>query len=105
MREAVVAKAKKKTLRPTTERGKRLSPSAKKVEMVAIISDNRSAGDVARDLKSAGFEVDQVLEGINQVTGRAAPHLKKRLESVKGVKKVQQMHKDFDIGPPGSKVS
>jgi hypothetical protein len=100
-----VAKAKKKSARPTKKRRTQSWTRAKPIEMIVIVADDYRAGDVARDLKTAGFEVDEVLEGINQVTGRAAPHLKTRLESVRGVKEVQQMHKEFDIGPPDSKVS
>jgi len=73
--------------------------------MVVVVSGDRPVHQVADDLKHAGFEVDQVLHGINQVTGRAAPTLKKRLRAIDGVADVSETHQDFDIGPPGSKVS
>jgi len=70
-----------------------------------MVSPSRPVEEVARDLKQAGFRVDQVLHAIGQVTGQAAPNLKRRLKSIRGVDDITDTHKDFDIGPPGAPVS
>ena len=66
---------------------------------------NRPIEEVATDLKKAGFEVKQVLQGIGQVTGLAAPGLKARLKDIHGVADVSEAHEDFNIGPPDAAVS
>jgi len=72
--------------------------------MVVTVS-NRSTHDVAKDLKQAGFKVDQVLDAIGQVTGHATPGLKGRLKKIRGVDDVSETHQDFNIGPPDAPVS
>jgi hypothetical protein len=73
--------------------------------MVVIASGDRPVEEVAGDLKKAGFEVDQVLSALGQVTGHAAPKLKQRLRAIHGVADVSDTHEDFNIGPPGAPVS
>lgn len=73
--------------------------------LVVVTSGERSLQEVAADLRRAGFKVDQVLDVIGQVTGRAAPGLKARLEKIKGVKDVSEEHPPFNIGPPDAPVS
>ena len=72
--------------------------------MVVVVSGDRPTREVADDLKQAGFHVEKVLHAIGQVTGRAAPGLKKRLRSIKGVADVSDTHEDFDVGPPDAPV-
>jgi hypothetical protein len=84
---------------------KRKVTSAEKQEMVVVGSGDRPIEEVATDLKKAGFEVKQVLQGIGQVTGLAAPGLKARLKDIHGVADVSEAHEDFNIGPPDAAVS
>jgi hypothetical protein len=76
--------------------------SKKKQAMVITLSGKRPASQVVRDLKAAGFEVDQVLDAIGSVTGSGDPKIKQQLESIGGVSDVKKAHDDFDIGPPGA---
>ena len=73
----------------------------KKESLVITTSGKRSVHEVARDLKDAGFEVDQVLDSINVVTGKGDAG---KLRSVKDVVDVSGDN-PVDIGPPGSSVS
>jgi hypothetical protein len=72
--------------------------------MVVVASGARPVDEVATDLKKAGFEVDQVLQGIGQVIGHASPSLKERLKRIHGVADVSETHDDFNIGPPDAPV-
>jgi len=79
-------------------------PQAKKQSLVITTSGNRSIKDVARDLKDAGFDVEEVLEAINVVTGKGKADSKDKLRSVQDVVDVSEDH-PVDIGPPGSPIS
>lgn len=72
----------------------------KKHAMVVTTSGKRSIHEVARDLNAAGFDVDQVLEGINVVTGSGHAGTEKELRKVADVVDVSEDH-SVDIGPPG----
>ena len=72
-----------------------------KESLVVTTSGKRSIHDVARDLKDAGFEVDQVLDSINVVTGKGDAG---KLRSVQDVVDVSG-DTPVDIGPPGSSIS
>jgi hypothetical protein len=72
-----------------------------KKSLVITTSGKRSIHEVARDLKDAGFEVDQVLDSINVVTGKGDAG---KLRSVKDVVDVSGDN-PVDIGPPGAPVS
>jgi len=76
----------------------------KKQRLVVTISGDRPIHEVAKDLKAAGLEVDQVLESIGSVTGSAHPDTSKRLKRIPGVADVSPDH-PVDIGPPGAPVS
>ncbi|HJY27247.1 MAG TPA: hypothetical protein VJ306_04370 [Pyrinomonadaceae bacterium] len=76
-------------------------PQEKKESLVVTTSGKRSIHDIARDLKDAGFEVDQVLDSINVVTGKGDAG---KLRSVQDVVDVSGDN-PVDIGPPGSSVS
>lgn len=79
-------------------------PQAKKQSLVITTSGNRSIKDVARDLKKAGFDVEQVLESINVVTGKGQAGSEGKLRSVKDVVDVSEDH-PVDIGPPDAEIS
>jgi len=76
-------------------------PQEKKESLVITTSGKRSIHEVARDLKDAGFEVEQVLDSINVVTGKGDAG---KLRSVQDVVDVSGDN-PVDIGPPGSSVS
>jgi len=75
-----------------------------KQPLIITVSRDRPIQDVVNDLKSAGFDVDQVLEFTGTVTGAAHPLTADRLRSVRGVADVSPDH-PVDIGPPGAPVS
>jgi hypothetical protein len=79
-------------------------PQAKKQSLVITTAGNRSVKDVARDLKDAGFEVDEVLESINVVTGKGSADSKDKLRSVQDVVDISE-DTPVDIGPPGAPIS
>jgi hypothetical protein len=76
-------------------------PQEKKESLVITTSGKRSIHEVARDLKDAGFEVDEVLDSINGVTGKGDAG---KLRSVQDVVDVSGDN-PIDIGPPGAPVS
>jgi uncharacterized protein Smg (DUF494 family) len=76
----------------------------KKKSLVITTSGNRSVHDVARDLKDAGFDVEDVLDAINVVTGKASDDQKDKLRSVSDVVDVSD-DTPVDIGPPDAKIS
>jgi len=77
---------------------------SKKQSLIITTSGKRSIHEVARDLKDAGLDVDQVLDQINVVTGSAHPDAKRRLREISGVADVSEDN-PVDIGPPGAPVS
>ena len=79
-------------------------PQAKKQSLVITTSGNRSIKDVARDLKDAGFDVEEVLESINVVTGKGPAGSVDKLRSIQDVVDVSEDH-PVDIGPPGAPIS
>jgi len=76
----------------------------KKQSMIITTSGKRPLHDVVRDLKAAGFDVDQTLEAINIITGSAPANATKALRAVSDVVDVSEDH-PVDIGPPDSEVS
>jgi hypothetical protein len=77
---------------------------AQKKSLVITTSGQRSIHDVARDLKNEGFDVEQVLDSINVVTGKGHAGSEHKLRSVKDVIDVAE-DSPVDIGPPGSDPS
>jgi hypothetical protein len=73
--------------------------------MIVVTSGERPMHEVASELRKAGFAVDQVLDQINQVTGRAPAGAARRLKSIRGVTDVSPEHPPFNIGPPDAPVS
>jgi hypothetical protein len=64
----------------------------RKQAMVITMSGERPIHEVAHDLKTAGFDVSQVLEMVGSVTGTADPKIKKQLEGIRGVAHVGDDH-------------
>lgn len=77
---------------------------AKKQPMVITISGDRSIHQVASDLEAAGFDVEQILESVNVVTGSGHANAKEHLRSISGVVDVSDDH-PVDIGPPDASIS
>jgi len=75
-----------------------------KQPLVVTVSGNRGIHEVARDLRAAGFDVEEVLDAIGVVTGSADAKNLARLRTIEGVADVSPGH-DVDIGPPGAPVS
>jgi hypothetical protein len=72
--------------------------------MIVTVGPDQDVRKVARDLKAAGLSVDQVLDTMNVVTGKADSKSVARLKQVRGVVDVSKDH-PVDIGPPDSDVS
>jgi hypothetical protein len=79
-------------------------PQKKKQSLVVTTSGKRSIHDVARDLKNEGFDVEQVLDSINVVTGKGDAGSEHKLRAVQDVIDVSGDN-PVDIGPPGSEPS
>ena len=74
-----------------------------KPAVIVTLSGERTARDVARDLRAAGLEVDHVLEETGIVTGKADAGTHATLRKIQGVADVSADH-PIDIGPPDSDV-
>lgn len=74
-----------------------------KPAVIVTLSGERKVRDVARDLRAAGLQVDQVLEETGIVTGTADLGTHARLREIQGVADVSADH-PVDIGPPDSEV-
>ena len=66
---------------------------------IVTTSGERSAKDVAKDLKAKGFSVDQVLDEIGAITGAADDGVVEKVRAIKGVADVSP-EGTIDIGPP-----
>jgi hypothetical protein len=71
---------------------------------IVTVSGKRPIGEVKKDLAASGLDVEQVLEGIGSITGRAHPGSLRKLQSVTGVTDVSEDH-SVNIGPPDAPVS
>jgi hypothetical protein len=79
-------------------------PHSKKQSMVITTSGNRPIQEVAKELKDAGFEVEQVLEDIKVITGKGSAGTDKKLRSIKDVEDVSEDN-PVSIGPPDAEIS
>jgi len=79
-------------------------PQKKKQSLVITTSGKRSIHEVAKDLKNEGFDVEQVLDSINVVTGKGDAGSTHKLRAVQDVVDVSEDN-PVDIGPPGSEPS
>jgi hypothetical protein len=100
--------AKTTTKKPAAKRRDRQPKEnaavADAANMVVVTSGERPLHEVAADLRRAGFKVEQTLDAIGQLTGRAAPGLKSRLAKVRGVTDVSAEHQPFNLAPPDAPV-
>lgn len=67
-------------------------------------SGDRSLKDIRKDVKEAGFSVDEVYEEIGIITGAASEAVAKKLKAIPGISDVSP-EEDIDIGPPDSPVT
>ena len=79
-------------------------PHSKKQSMVITTSGKRPIQEVAKELKDAGFEVEQVLEEIKVITGKGPAGADKKLRSIKDVADVSEDN-PVSIGPPDAEIS
>ncbi|MGQ0639381.1 MAG: hypothetical protein ACT4P6_01205 [Gemmatimonadaceae bacterium] len=75
--------------------------SSKSKGWIVTISGERTAKQVAKELKAAGFTVDQVLDDIGSITGKADDKVVGKVRSIRGVADVSS-NEQIDIGPPDS---
>jgi hypothetical protein len=68
---------------------------------IVTTSAERSIHDISKDLKTAGFNVGQVLEEIGSITGAAGEDALTRLRSIPGVVDVSP-DLPIEVGPPDS---
>ena len=66
---------------------------------IVTTSGDRSAKEIAKDLKAKGFTVDQVLDEIGAITGAADESVVSKLRAIDGVADVSP-EGEIDIGPP-----
>ena len=67
-------------------------------------SPRRPLLDIARDLTSAGFKVEKILNEIGIITGRLGTATVEELRAVPDVEDVSPSI-EVDIGPPGAKTT
>jgi hypothetical protein len=68
---------------------------------VVTTSPDHEFGEVARELASRGFTIEQQMDAIGVVVGSAHDDVAEGLKGVKGVTDVSP-DAPIDIGPPGS---
>ncbi|MBZ5534203.1 MAG: hypothetical protein LAO20_22485 [Acidobacteriia bacterium] len=76
----------------------------KKKALVVTVSGDRPIHEVAKDLRTEGFDVKQVLEAIGSITGAAHPKAVNKLRAVRGVADISE-DQPVNIGPPDAPVS
>jgi hypothetical protein len=99
---AAKSPAKRRAARKTR---KKTTAAQTEARLIVVTSGERPVHEVAGELEKAGFAVEQVLDSINQVTGRAQPRAMRRLKSVRGVTDVSREHPPISIGPPDAPIS
>lgn len=67
-------------------------------DRVHVTVQGRGIDDVLGELREAGLEVDEALEGLGIVTGRAAPDAVERMNRLPGV--TVEPEGGADVGPP-----
>jgi hypothetical protein len=72
---------------------------------IITLSANRSVGDVKKQLSAMGFTIDQVLEDIGCIMGKASSEIAKKARSIPGVADVSEEHPPFNVGPPDKPVT
>ena len=75
-----------------------------KKTFIVTVSGKRPLSEVKRDLTASGLEVDQVLEAVGSITGRAEADAVKKLRAIKGVADICE-DSPVSVGPPDAPVS
>jgi hypothetical protein len=78
---------------------------SKSKRWVVTTSGDRSLNEVKKNLKKAGFTIDQVLEEIGCITGAASDDVVRGLRAVPGVATVSAEAPPINIGPPDAPVT
>ena len=71
-------------------------------ERVHVTVRGRGVGDVLGELREAGLEVDETLDGLGIVTGRASPDALERMRGLSGV--TVEPATDVQLPPPDAPV-
>ena len=77
---------------------------ATKQSLIVTVSKDHNINNGARDLKAAGLEVEEKLDAVGIVTGKAHAKSVGRLRKVRGVIDVSPDH-EVDVGPPGAPIT
>jgi hypothetical protein len=93
---------KKKTVK--AKRGRKAAPSRKTAQgsWIVTTSGDRAIADVAKDLKAAGFAIEQTLDQVGVITGKSNAKAATKARAVRGVADVSP-DQPVDIGPPNSR--
>jgi hypothetical protein len=86
------------------KRGGKKAPPRKAAQGAWIVttSGDRAIADVAKDLKAAGFAIDQTLDQVGVITGKSDAKAITKARKVRGVADVSP-DQPVDIGPPNSR--
>lgn len=71
---------------------------------IVTTSGDRSLSEIKKEVSSAGFAVDQVLDEIGCITGSGNNDIVKKLEKIPGITDVSP-ETPIDIGPPNAPVT
>ena len=66
---------------------------------IVTTAGSRPIADVVGELARAGFQIEQVLEFIGSITGKATPEVAAGIKAIRGVADVAA-DLGFDVGPP-----
>lgn len=69
---------------------------------IVTSSGTRSLGDIRKELTEIGFDIDQVLEEIGCIVGKANTAIAGKARKIPGVADVSQEHPPINIGDPDS---
>ena len=72
---------------------------------VVTTSGEQSLSEVKKNVKKAGFNIDQVLDEIGCITGTASDDVAHRLRALPGVADVSSEEPPINIGPPDAPVT
>jgi len=78
---------------------------AQSARWVVTASGDRPLREIEQDLRTAGFEVEEVLSAIGSVIGSASDQVAKKARSISGVTDVSPEPPPVDIGPPDAPIS
>jgi hypothetical protein len=72
---------------------------------IITLSDNRSVSEVKKALSALGFTVEQVMEEIGCIMGKASTEIAHKAKSIPGVTDVSEEHPPFNVGSPDQQVT